>query len=158
MRKSLTMPEKQEGATMKLKKQRISRGGVQLFPKIVAFAIVMCAFAPAVFGDTFTITNVISDWTAPASYKENAVPGAGDTVEIASYATGMVYSADSASCSLVASLAKIKLSGSNLRSCVVFDIGEGAAVTNGCSITGGASGSINLGGIINRGRGEVVVN
>ena len=143
---------------MKLKKQRVSGGGVKLFPKIAVFAMVMCAFASTVFGDTFTITNVISDWTAPASYKENAVPGAGDTVEIASYATGMVYSADSASCSLVASLAKIKLSGNNLRSCVVFDVGEGAAVTNGCSITGGASGSSNLGGIIKRGRGEVVLN
>jgi autotransporter-associated beta strand protein len=142
---------------MKLGNGHVSEVWARAPFKAAAFAA-MCMLACTAYGDgaTFKLkTGIITDWTNEASYVEGSVPSANDIVEIQDRSTGIVYSTDIESCRLVSSLARIKPLGDNLRSCVIFDIAENAALTNGCAICG-----VNniRGSIIKRGEGELVLN
>ncbi len=134
---------------MKLRKPRILGMGVQLSSRVAVF-MGMCAVVCVAYGDgaTFNIKDGVTDWTVRESYDEEAVPDAGDIVNIPAGYT-VVVSNDS-SFAKVSSLNRIAPQSST--STIIFDVAEDTVRTNGAAIRGSSS---SQGVIIKRGKGEL---
>ncbi len=134
---------------MKLRKPRILGMGVQLTSRVAVF-MGMCAVVCVAYGDgaVFNIKDGVTDWTVRESYDEEAVPDAGDIVNIPAGYT-VVVSNDS-SFAKVSSLNRIAPQSST--STIIFDVAEDTVRTNGAAIRGTNS---SYGFVIKRGKGEL---
>ena len=121
--------------------------------RILLFVGVAWAACSA-FAGNFTLKTAptsLSDWQSPASYVENAAPGAGDTVILPQHTTVLVHDDEM---DFLSGLRLLKLQAAD-DSFVHFDLAEDHTLL--CAVTA-AGYSVRKGGIIKSGAGRLTLN